>query len=361
MASSDPGLADAQNAPTVTLERGARSDAASEAGELPPPAHDLVGRRLLHFRVVARLGAGGMGVVYKAVDEKLHRQVALKVLGDGRGGDSGDRQLLLNEARSAAAISHTNVAAIHEVNDTGDVGFIAMEYVDGESLRARLSKGPIAVGESLLLGREIAAGLAGAHQTGVVHRDLKPDNVMVTQDGRVKLLDFGLAHLLDGPDDADDDADDERALAPEPSGDAVQGSGVTAQHPRARLVGTPSYMSPEQARGESVDARADVFAFGVTLFELLTGELPFRRVSRRPWEWEAPGDWTPREPLRASLPGIDPRIEAVVARCLAYRRDDRFASGRELLEAMRRSRPGGARSAGRWCSSSSQRWSQRWS
>jgi eukaryotic-like serine/threonine-protein kinase len=295
---------------TITHPDGRRADVAIDE-------RDLVGRRLRQFRVVERLGAGGMGVVYKAIDEKLDRPVALKVLAERYLIEDASRRMLLQEARSAAAVAHRNVAAIHEVNENDDVSFIAMEYVAGETLRARLSAGPLPLDEVVRYAREIAAGLQCAHATGIVHRDLKPDNAMVTADGHIKLLDFGLARPL------------------EPA----------AAESSQRVAGTPAYMSPEQARGEAGDPRSDVFAFGATLFELVTGAPPFDRGSARPSEWEAPRDWTPRElPRRGRARGLD----AIIMRCLAYRAEDRYADGGELaaaLAALERHRPSRARRA----------------
>ena len=274
---------------------------------------DLVGRRLRQFRVVARLGAGGMGVVYKAVDEKLERPVALKVLASRYLVEDASRRLLLQEARSAAAVAHRNVATIHEVNESDEVTFIAMEYVDGETLRARLAAGPLPIDEVLRYATEIAAGLACAHTTGIVHRDLKPDNAMVTADGHIKLLDFGLAYPQE----------------------------QAAAEASRRIAGTPNYMSPEQARGEPGDARSDIFAFGATLFELVTGTPPFVRTSSHPSEWEAPRDWTPCELPRR---GRARELDAIIARCLAYDPEDRYANGAELADALGRLAPAARRS-----------------
>jgi len=307
MVDGDPRDSGIATRATITHPDGRRATASAE--------RDLVGRQLRQFRVVARLGAGGMGVVYKAIDEKLDRPVALKVLASRYLVEDASR--LLQEARSAAAVAHRNVATIHEVNESDDVSFIAMEYVDGETLRARLAAGPLPLDEVFRHAREIAAGLACAHATGIVHRDLKPDNAMVTADGHIKLLDFGLAR----PQEA---ADDEASQ---------------------RVGGTPDYMSPEQARGEPSDARSDVFAFGATLFELVTGKPPFDRDSTRLSEWQAPRDWTPRELPRRG------KLDAIILHCISYRPEDRYADGGELVQALdalaaREDRPSAARRAG---------------
>ncbi len=265
---------------------------------------DLVGRTLAHFRVVERIGAGGMGVVYRAIDEKLQRPVALKVLSPRAVRDREARELLLREARSAAAVNHPNIAAVYEVGEageagetgeTGNVSFIAMELVEGTTLRAQSKNGPIAPDALLHFATEIARGLARAHKQGIVHRDLKPDNVMTSGDGQVKILDFGLAKAVT-------------------SGETSSG----------QVAGTPAYMSPEQAMGAAVDARSDVFSFGVMLVELATGTLPEGVRKRAPAEIAA----------RAPMP-----FAPIVARCLQHEPADRFADGDELLAALRAAMP----------------------
>ena len=191
---------------------------------------DLVGRTILQFRVVARLGGGGMGVVYRAIDTKLRRDVALKVLSPRYVVDERNKELIFREARAAAALTHPNIAAIYDVHDADGIAFIAMELVDGETLRARLARGKLPVAEATRIGVEIARGLARAHAQGVVHRDLKPDNVMITADGHVKLLDFGLAKA---------------SYEAEPHVAGVPASGEAATLPahtatQGRVMGTPA-------------------------------------------------------------------------------------------------------------------------
>src|SRR3569833_3976083 len=186
-----------------------------------------------------------MGVAYRAFDEKLQRAVALKVLAAKFLVDDRNKGLILREARSAAAVHHPNIATIYDVHDAPEAAFLAMELVEGETLRERLARGAAPIDEALAIATQIVDALACAHAVGLVHRDLKPDNVMIARDGRGKLLDFGLATLADADE----------------AGDPLH----------AHVIGTPAYMAPEQARGEAVDARADVFAFGVVLCELLEG------------------------------------------------------------------------------------------
>src|SRR5690606_23730991 len=211
---------------------------------------DLVGRRLGRFEVSARLGAGGMGVVYRARDETLGREVALKVVSPWLVNDETARARLYREARAAARVKHPHVATVYDVGEEGGVTFLALELVEGLNLRDRLRRGGLPLQEARTIARGIAAALAAAHGAGVVHRDLKPDNVVLTHAG-VKVLDFGLARSLD----------DERSQ-----------QRVTRE---GEVLGTVGYLSPEQALGKPLDARSDVFSFGVLLYEVLTGRLPF--------------------------------------------------------------------------------------
>src|SRR5688572_23787459 len=210
------------------------------------------GTRLGPYEIVAPIGAGGMGIVYLAEDTRLHRRVALKFLPPSVALDPHARARFLREAQAASALDHPNIATVYEVGDWNDQLFIAMRYYEGETMRQRIERGPLSIPEAVGAAGQIAAGLAAAHRAGIVHRDLKPANLMVTRDGQVKILDFGLAQVF---------------------------SSAEVTVPRltdpGMAVGTIAYMAPEQATGETVDARADVWALGVTLFEMLTGGLPF--------------------------------------------------------------------------------------
>ncbi len=224
--------------------RGAQVEQLSRAGTM-----------LGGYRVGERIGSGGMGIVYRAEDAQ-GRAVALKVLRrkdeDGAGADS--RRRFLREAESALQVRHPNVARVFEIGEHDGEAFIAMELLRGESLRARLARGPLEVREAARLALQIAEGVAAAHAAGIVHRDLKPDNVMIAPDGTAKLLDFGLARWI-----ATEARPSERSVL------TVEGG----------ILGTCGYMSPEQAGGKQVDARTDVFSFGVILFEMLAGRRPF--------------------------------------------------------------------------------------
>jgi len=218
---------------------------------------------LSHYRIVEKIGEGGMGVVYRARDQTLRRDVALKVLPADRVGDAQRRLRFLREARAAAAVTHPNIATVHEIDEAEGVLFIAMELVEGETLRSRLKGRPLLVPDALGIATEIAEGLTRAHQSHVVHRDLKPENVVIGVDGHVKILDFGLAKILQHPDEAH-------------RSQLSQAETASLELTEARsLLGTAAYMSPEQTRGETVDARSDIFSFGTTLYEMVTGKLPF--------------------------------------------------------------------------------------
>jgi serine/threonine protein kinase len=280
---------------------------------------DLVGKTLGHFRIVARLGEGGMGVVYRAIDERLRRPVALKVLPDEAMRDEGRRRRFMREARSAAAVVHSNVAAVHEVDESGGHVYIAMELVEGTSLRQELARTRLAIPETVRIAKGIARALAKAHEKGIVHRDLKPDNVMLNEDREVKVLDFGLAKLLD--------VDEAKGLW-----GLGEGFDETASHDTAgRLMGTPAYMSPEQATGKTIDAHSDVFSFGVILYEMLTGQRPFGGTSAMETLVAVARD---EAPPAASIVPLPAAIELILLTCMQKKPELRYASGRELAAAI---------------------------
>lgn len=278
----------------------------------PPSAEpDRVGTELAKYKIVDELGRGGMGIVYAAEDIKLRRRVALKVLPQRFALDPERRQRFLREARAASAITHRNIATVFDVDEAADGSvYIAMELVEGRTLREQLKDGPLPVADALRISREVLHGLAKAHETGIVHRDLKPDNVMVTKEGAVKLLDFGLAKPI---------GTREAALREE----SVTSSDVATM--AGRVLGTPSYMSPEQAKGRPVDERSDIFSFGVLLFEMLSAERPFTAdgtvalliaIDR---DAPAPLSQAPRW------------LERIVQRCLEKKPEQRFSNCAELL------------------------------
>ena len=270
------------------------------------------GQLLAHYKILARLGAGGMGEVYRARDTQLKRDVALKVLSEELAAEEERLARFELEARSLAALNHPNVGAIHGLGQDGDACFLVLELVPGADLAKRLSGGPLVLDEALAIARQIAAGLAGAHDAGLVHRDLKPANVVVTPDGRAKVVDFGIAKRLDV------------GLGTETE-DTVERLGVTAE---GTFVGTVDYMSPEQARGHALDPRTDVWAFGCILFEMLTGSRPFQATS-------VVGKLAAilsEPPALDALPGKTPvAVRDLIAACLEKDVTQRLADMNEVL------------------------------
>jgi len=280
----------------------------------------MIGQRLSHFRILEQLGEGGMGVVYRATDEKLGRQVALKVLRSEAVGNEERRLRFLREARAAAAVTHPHIATVHEVDEVDGVVFIAMELVEGETLRGRIGGQPLPPRDALRHAIEISEAIARAHQAGVVHRDLKPDNVIVGPDGHVKILDFGLAKLRE---DTEKTTDQMRTVSAEMTRDG-------------HVLGTASYMSPEQARGLPVDHRTDIFSFGVLLYQMFTGRLPFEGATLTDKLSSILRD-NP-EPIVAQNPAAPPELERIVRRCLEKAADDRYQRADELTAELRQLR-----------------------
>jgi serine/threonine-protein kinase len=290
-----------------------------EIAATPSATPEPTPTRVAHFRIVGRLGEGGMGQVYRAEDESLRRTVALKLLPDA-GGNEERKQRFLREARSAAAISHPNVAVVYQVGEAEGRIYIAMELVEGENLRARLLGGRLNVTTAKDLAGQIARGLAAAHDKGIVHRDLKPENVMITPSGVVKLLDFGLAKSgVEKPASGKTEA-------------ALAKTETLVTSDEGRIMGTPGYMSPEQATGEPLDVRSDVFSFGIVLYEMLAGTRPFEGASTGAVLVAIVRD--PAPPLRERVPKVDKETEAVVMRCLAKKPGEWFGCAGEIVTAL---------------------------
>src|SRR5262245_36253676 len=224
------------------------------------------GTRIGPYEITALLGAGGMGEVYRARDTKLNRDVALKVVPDAVAHDHERLARFGREAQLLGSLNHPNIAHVHGLEDSTGVMAIVMELVDGPTLADRIARGPIAIDEALAIAKQIADGIEAAHTHGIIHRDLKPANVKLRSDGIVKVLDFGLAKALD-----------QKSGTPDQGSVDCTDSTLTAVMTQAgTLVGTVAYMSPEQASGQPVDARSDIWAFGCVLFEMLAGRRPFR-------------------------------------------------------------------------------------
>ncbi len=284
------------------------------------------GQQLLHYRLIGKIGEGGMGVVYEATDTRLDRHVALKVLPPELTQDPERSARFQQEARLAAALNHPNIATVHDVGEQDGVTFIVMELVRGESLRRVVRGEPLAVDRALDIATGVAAGLARAHREGVLHRDLKPDNVMLTDDGIPKILDFGLGKLIDKGDTREPDMPPATDLA---TATALDSPYVTRA---GQVVGTLAYMSPEQLQGRTVDARTDVFAFGVLLYEMLTGKRPFAGKSNLDTATAILRD--DPAPLEALRPGVPAGLQQILARCLAKEPGDRYESAEALHEAL---------------------------
>jgi len=297
----------------------------SDDSSPPSTASDaLVGRTLGHFRVGARLGRGGMGAVYRAWDASLEREVAVKVLiGEVAGserrrdGDASAQARFLREARVQAKLRHPNVVPIHFVGQEGDVSFLVMDVVDGESLAGVLAReGVLGESRALDVADAIAAALDAGSAAGLVHRDVKPSNILVQRDGRVMLADFGLAKTID-----------HAPIARE--GGASESSALTHA---GSILGTPAYLAPEQARGEPVDFRADMYSLGVTLYEALTGQPPFTGENASALLRQHVSE-APIAP-RVLAPTLRPAVESLVMRLLAKDPAARFSSYAELRAAI---------------------------
>ena len=268
----------------------------------------LIGTRLGHYDIVAAIGAGGMGEVYRARDTRLGRDVAVKVLPSALAADPDALARFEREARAVAAINHPNILALHDIGTDNGIAHAVMELLEGETLKKRLESGPPPPRKALEWAVQLALGLAAAHDRGIVHRDLKPENVFLTRDGRIKILDFGVARR----DRVDGDVD----------------SNLTTKTEHGRFIGTPAYASPEQVVGEPATPRSDLFSFGVVLYELLTGTHPFLR--------ETVAD-TMTAILRAdpplltgAVPGAPPAALRVIEHCLEKQPSERPSSARDV-------------------------------
>ncbi|MBI4477667.1 MAG: serine/threonine protein kinase, partial [Acidobacteria bacterium] len=274
------------------------------------------GARLGPYEVIAPIGAGGMGEVYRARDTRLNRTVALKILPPELITTPDVRSRFEQEARAASALNHPNIVTIYDVGDSEFGAYIAMELVDGKTLRQVLADGPLPTRKLLQAAGQIGDGLAKAHGAGIVHRDLKPENVMITRDGLVKILDFGLAKLA------------ETSVGSRKTLDET----TLARTAPGLLLGTVGYMSPEQASGQTADYRADQFSFGAILYEMTTGKRAFQRGT--PVETLSAIIRQEPEPLAVAMPRTPPPLRWIIDRCLAKAPDDRYASTRDLAREL---------------------------
>src|SRR6266513_1731967 len=281
-------------------------------------ASAMVGKLIGRYRIESLIGVGGMGEVYLARDERLGRKAALKLLPDSLTTDEAQLSRSKNEARSASALNHPHILTVYEIGAEGNRQFIATEFIEGITLRASLASGRMNPHRALEIAVQVASALAAAHEAGVVHRDIKPENIMLRPDGYAKVLDFGIAKLT------------EQRLAP----DDHTGETTAVLQTRLGLVlGTAHYMSPEQARGQKVDARSDIWSLGVVLYEMVGGSPPFR--GETPSDCIAAILTTEPPPLSGVLPDVPPQLESILQKALRKNSDERYQTIKEMLAELR--------------------------
>ena len=287
----------------------------------------MIGRTLKHYKIESLLGQGGMGVVYKALDVRLQRPVALKMLAPGLVSDPERRTRFLREAQSAAVLNHPAIAQVYDIDEADGGIFIAMEYVDGKTVTRLIADGELDLMGAVEIAHQIAGGLAKAHEANIIHRDIKSDNIMVTRDGHAKLLDFGLAKLFETGSD--------KTGAPGlPAGAGRTMTQARGQTIPGAVMGTISYMSPEQARGQELDPRSDIFSFGIVLYEMVTGELPFKGGT--PLDTMHAIAYEEARPVAVVRRTLSPAVHRIVVRCLRKRPEDRYPDARALAADLKR-------------------------
>src|SRR5664279_4161869 len=273
---------------------------------------EIVGQTVSHYRVLSKLGVGGMGVVYEAEDLRLGRHVALKFFPDHLVKDPRALELFTREARAASQLNHANICTIHDIEDNGGHPFIVMEKLDGESLKQRIHGKPLELDDLLEIAVQVADALAASHAKGIVHRDIKPANIFLTPNGQVKILDFGLAKL-----------------AKDQSVGTTTDSSLEESLTQVGVIpGTAVYMSPEQARSEDLDVRSDIFSFGVVLFEMATGKKPFTGTNVV-MTLHAVINSKPASP-RSINPAVPAELEAIIARAMEKDRNQRYKNATEM-------------------------------
>ncbi|NNF00053.1 MAG: serine/threonine protein kinase, partial [Pyrinomonadaceae bacterium] len=269
------------------------------------------GTKISHYKILSEIGKGGMGEVYLAQDTKLNRNVAIKFLSEEWSKDSDKLNRFIQEAQAASALNHPNIITIHGIDETEGSQYIALEYIEGETLTERLNN-KLKFNEALNIATQIASALDAAHTAGIVHRDIKPDNVMIREDGIVKILDFGIAKLTEQK---------------KPKVESEDATAVQVNTTPGMIIGTANYMSPEQAKGKEIDSRTDVFSFGVLLYQMVCGSLPFEGES----PLEIIGSILNKEPNPLNESEIPSDLRKIISKSLRKERDERYQTIKGLL------------------------------
>ncbi|UCE21405.1 MAG: serine/threonine protein kinase, partial [Candidatus Aminicenantes bacterium] len=262
----------------------------------------MIGKTISHYKILEKIGEGGMGVVYKAEDTKLKRIIALKFLPRELTRDQEARDRFMKEAQAAAALDHPHICTVHEIDEVDGNTFIAMAYIEGQSLKEKIEAGPLKINEAVEVALQVAEGLKEAHDKGITHRDIKPANIMLTEKGQAKIMDFGLAKLEWGAD-------------------------LTKT---ATILGTIAYMSPEQARGERVDLRTDIWSLGCVLYEMLSGHRPFTSEQDQATIYSILNE-SP-QPLTSLKKELPQELERTVNKCLEKDPDKRYQKAKEIID-----------------------------